>query len=172
MDIRELAPWRRGRLSADNAAKTPAPQSLQDQMDRWFDDMWGRFDLPAFTVGPLSMADFSPRLDVVETEDAYRFTVELPGVAEDDINITLADNVLTIKGEKKSEQQESDKGKPVRVERHYGSFARAFTLPKDGDEDGIDAVFDKGVLTVTVKRSDAPDNARKIEVKSLLESRV
>ena len=80
MDIRELAPWRRGRFLADNAAKNPGSQSLQGQMDRWFDDMWGRFDLPAFTVGPLSMADFSPRLDVVETEDAYRFTVELPGV--------------------------------------------------------------------------------------------
>lgn len=171
MDIRELAPWRRGRINSQSDAKTPAPQSLYEQMDHWFDDMGFGFGFPAFSARALTAADFSPRLDVTEADNAYSFTVELPGVAEDDIEISLTDNILSIKGQKKSEIKEGDKDKPVRIERHYGAFARSFTLPNDADEESVDAVFDKGVLTISVKKSDKPDNGRKIEIKSLLESR-
>ncbi len=166
MDIRELTPWRRNRAPATTDPKVPQPQSLHDYMDRWLDDMGFGFDLPVMGTRLLASSDFSPRLDVVETEKQYRFSVELPGLSDQDIDLSVDDGVLTIKGEKKTEVKENESDKPMRVERHYGAFARAFTLPKDADEEAVDATFDKGVLTITLGKTEAADQRRKIEIKS------
>lgn len=165
MDIRELTPWRKNRAISNNGNKNPFPRSLPTQFDRWFDDMGFGFDFPVMGTRLLANPDFSPQLDVVETAHAYRFCIDLPGMSEQDIDLSVEDGVLTLKGEKKASFQNSDTDKPVLLERHHGAFARAFTLPKDADEDCVDAVFERGVLTVIVKKTEIDDQRRKIKIK-------
>lgn len=144
---------------------------LRRQMDQLFDDFAGTFGLPAFGFGfpaagqPQSaLADV--RVEVSETEDSYEITAEVPGMAEDDIDIDLSSDILTIKGEKKAES--GDTGKNYHVsERTYGQFKRSFRLPDTVDRDRIDATFDRGVLKVHLpKRTEAQAQTRKINVKS------
>jgi HSP20 family protein len=92
-----------------------------------------------------------PVADVTESETAYHVMVELPGVAQSDIELSLADDILTVKGEKREEHTE--KGDIVHIyERNYGSFQRAFHVPEGIDRPGIAAAFDKGVLTITLPK--------------------
>ncbi|WP_370455213.1 Hsp20/alpha crystallin family protein [Pseudolabrys sp. FHR47] len=104
-----------------------------------------------------------PSIDVVETDKEIEITAELPGLEEKDVQLNVADNLLTIRGEKKAEKE--DKGKDYRiVERSYGAFERTLELPPGVDADAIKASIAKGVLTVTVPKP-APAQAKKIEVK-------
>ena len=103
-------------------------------------------------------------MDVTETDKQIEITAELPGLEEKDVQINLADNVLTIRGEKKAEKEEKDKTYRL-VERSYGSFVRSLELPQGVNADAIKASIDKGVLTVTVPKP-APAQAKKIEVKA------
>jgi HSP20 family protein len=92
-----------------------------------------------------------PLADVTESETAYHVMVELPGVAPSDIELSLADDILTLKGEKREEH--SEKGDTIHIyERNYGSFQRAFHVPDGIDRPRIGAAFDKGVLTVTLPK--------------------
>ncbi len=95
-----------------------------------------------------------PALDVHENDDRYTVTVELPGMGKDDVTVEIEEGMLTIRGEKKSEREEKEE-KPRFVERRYGAFSRSFSLPRDADPDRIEAGFDKGVLTLTIPRSEA-----------------
>lgn len=95
----------------------------------------------------------TPDVDVSESEEALTITVELPGMDDGDVEVTLADDVLSIKGEKREEGEEKDKAFHI-TERRYGSFQRSFRLPAHIDESRIDAGFDKGVLTVRVPKSE------------------
>lgn len=98
------------------------------------------------------LAEFlSPAADASSDDDAYRITLELPGVAEDDIHLGVKDGVLTVKGEKSSERSEEGDTWYF-TERQYGSFSRAFRLPVDADESAIKADLRDGVLTVTLPR--------------------
>lgn len=103
-------------------------------------------------------------MDVAETDKAIELTAELPGLQEKDVDINLADNVLTIKGEKKSEREEKDKNYRL-VERNYGSFFRSFELPARVRGDAIQACIAKGVLTVRIPKPE-PSVTKKIEVKT------
>lgn len=94
-----------------------------------------------------------PALDVSETESAYQVHAELPGVAKEDVTITLENNTLVITGEKKREEEQQGKGWH-RVERSYGSFQRSITLPKGVDADKAEASFKDGVLTVQIPKSE------------------
>jgi HSP20 family protein len=96
-------------------------------------------------------------------------TAELPGVEEEDVNVTLADGVLTIRGEKKSERDEQDKDKSWHVvERSYGSFSRTISLPLDPDSAKVEAKFDKGVLHIHLpKPVEMAKKQQKIEIKRL-----
>ena len=105
-----------------------------------------------------------PSVDVGETDKAFEITAELPGMDEDDIEVTLTDAGLTIKGEKKSEREETEKDYH-RLERSFGSFQRFFAVPEEVDAAKIDARFKKGVLTVTLPKT-AKAKARKIKVKA------
>jgi len=92
-------------------------------------------------------------------------TAELPGVDEKDVDVTLADGVLTIRGEKKTERDEKDKNWPV-VERSYGSFSRTISLPFDVDPAKVDAKFEKGVLRIHLpKPVEVAKKQQKIEIK-------
>jgi HSP20 family protein len=105
----------------------------------------------------------NPRIDVYESEDAIELSAELPGVEQGDVDVSVLEGVLTVKGEKKS-VRESDEGARV-VERSYGSFTRSFRLPENVDADNIAATFKNGVLTLSLpKVAEQKPEPRKIEV--------
>ncbi|SMC23925.1 HSP20 family protein [Desulfacinum hydrothermale DSM 13146] len=126
-----------------------------DWMDRFFDEMlpsvWGE-DRPMV-----------PAFDVSETEDKIVVKADLPGVEAKDLDISITDNVLTVKGEKKQEKEE--KGESYhRVERRFGSFARSIALPADVKSEGVEAVYRDGVLRIEIPKSER-SRQKKIAVK-------
>ena len=107
-----------------------------------------------------------PTVDVSETDKAYEITAELPGMDEKNVEVKLANGLLTIKGEKQDEKEEKKKDYHMR-ERSYGSFERSFQVPDGVDADKIEANFKKGVLTVILPKSaEAQKAEKKITVKS------
>jgi HSP20 family protein len=122
--------------------------SLQTEMNRLFNAAFG--DMPTSgTGGPPRR--WMPAMDLLETDDDFVLRADLPGMTESDVNVELEDNVLTISGERKSEQEEKREGF-YRVERAFGSFSRSLTLPQGVDPDAVNASFDKGVLEVRVPK--------------------
>ena len=108
---------------------------------------------------------FTPSADAASAESAYEINMELPGVAPDDIEVSLNDHVLTIKGEKKSSREEKTKTYYF-TERSYGAFQRSFRLPGDIDASNIGADFNDGVLTLTLpKTAPAAREEKKIAVR-------
>ena len=105
-----------------------------------------------------------PPVDIAESPDTYSITVELPGAKKEDVNVECHDNVLTIKGEKRAERDEENEHRHY-VERSYGSFSRAFTLPTDADGGQVKAVFREGVLTIEVPKAEAR-KPKVIDIKS------
>ena len=149
MSIRDLIPWRSGQdLEVKRRGSGHPLATLHHEIDRLFDDMWRGFDRPVF--GELGRWEglASPRVDVSEDEEAVRVSAELPGMGEDDVEVVLSDGRLTIKGEKKSEEEKSEEGYIYR-ERSYGTFQRSFPVGADIAADKVEAVFENGVLTVT-----------------------
>ena len=109
----------------------------------------------AFFQAPLapSANRWSPAVDVVETDNDYRFVVELPGVAKEDVKIEFSDGVLTLRGEKKSAEKKDGEAWR-RVERRYGAFERSFELPVPVKGEAIRARYADGMLTVSVPKAD------------------
>jgi HSP20 family protein len=122
--------------------------SLQSEVNRLFNTFFS--DVPPATNGG-ALRRWIPAMDLVETDDHFVLRADLPGVAEDDVSIELEDSVLTISGERRSEHEERKEGYH-RVERAYGSFSRALTLPEGVDPDAIQASFDRCVLEVRVPK--------------------
>jgi HSP20 family protein len=114
----------------------------------------------------LSMADWTPSCNVVETSEEYRIEAELPGVKQEDLEVNVENGVLSLKGERREEKEE--KGKKLhRVESSYGSFVRSFTLPDDAAEDKIAASYEDGLLTLRIPRTEPKETkARTIEIGS------
>lgn len=139
---------------------------LHREMNRLFDDAFSSFGLPTAFGGTFAGAG-APSIDVRETENTYEIEADLPGVDEDDINVELADNVLTLRGEKRYERDDEDrKGGYHVMERSYGSFARSIPLPFDVDPDAVEAVFKNGVLKLSIpKPPEIAAKTRKIAVK-------
>jgi HSP20 family protein len=148
--------------------------SLRQEIDRLFEDFASSFSLfplsrrlfeePVWRM-PGVFAITTPAVDVAENERAFEITAELPGLAEKDIELTLSNDILTIKGEKSEEKEEKKKDYYL-SERRYGSFQRSFRLPEGVDADKIEAAFKNGVLTITLpKTAEAQKKLRKIEVK-------
>ena len=156
MNLKSLFPEGR-----DRGVAAPANpfMSLQREIDRLFDDFTHGF--PTFGNGK---ADLLPSMDVTETDKEIEITAELPGLEEKDVQINVADNLLTIRGEKKAEKEETEKNYRL-IERNYGSFERTLELPEGVKPDAIKATISKGVLKVTVPKP-APAQAKKIEVKA------
>lgn len=123
-------------------------EKITKGIERFFDD----FDwLPERYFHRKS--EFFPFLDLSETDDAYIVKLDVPGVEQKDIKISLKDNILTVSGEKKEEREEKQKGY-YRVERRYGSFSRSVRLPSDIIEDNIRANYKSGVLTIKVAKKE------------------
>ncbi len=162
MSLRSLIPVGRDR---QNNIKAEPFFSLQREIDRLFDDFARGFPtLSSFGNGNGNGGKLLPSVDVVETDKEIEITAELPGLEEKDVQLNVADNVLTIRGEKKAEKEEKDKDYRL-VERSYGAFERTMELPDGVDVDEIKASIAKGVLKVTVPKP-APAQAKKIEVQS------
>jgi HSP20 family protein len=145
----QLVPWRPfgGELS-----------SFRKEMDR----LWDRF----FADAPFSRVlteDWVPSIDVSETKDNFVVRAELPGLEAKDVNVTLSGDLLSIKGEKKKEEEEKDEHSYC-AERYYGSFQRVFQLPTSVQADKVEATFDKGVLKVTIPKAEEAKK-KEIEVK-------
>jgi HSP20 family protein len=148
-------------------------ESLRRQIDRLFEDFgegFSRAPSPFFDIAPFARGGLSwaatPAVDVTETDKAYEVAAELPGMDEKNIEVNVANGVLTIKGEKQEEKEEKKKDYYLR-ERSFGSFQRAFQVPEGVDTDKIEASFKKGLLTVTLPKSaEAQKAAKKIEVKA------
>jgi HSP20 family protein len=132
---------------------------LRTEVDRFFDDFGG--GRSAFGFSPAAPV---PAIEFAEGEKDYSITAELPGMDESDIEVSIADGVLTLKGEKKEEQERKEKGLRL-SERRYGSFERRFALPADANEQTVSATFKKGVLSVTIPKDDkVQEHSRKIEI--------
>jgi len=136
--------------------------SLFREVQKTFEDFSRRSPLAGLGSDMLA-----PRIDIAESKDAIDLTAELPGVDEKDVDVTLADGVLTIRGEKKAERDEKDKDKNWHVvERSYGSFSRTIPLPFDPDSAKVEAKFEKGVLHIHLpKPAEVAKKQQKIEVK-------
>jgi len=120
---------------------------LKQEMDRLFD----RFFEPQWTELPV-LGEWAPTLDLSETKDALVVKVEIPGMDPKDIQVSLQENLLTIKGEKKQEKEDKDE-RYHRVERSYGAFTRSVRLPVGVDGSKVDAKFKNGLLTVTLPKT-------------------
>ena len=146
-------------------------QALHDEIDRMFDRFMGGAltrpsRLAAWNPFHVEGGMTAPSVDVKETDKGFKFTVELPGMEEKDVELTLSDGLLTIKGEKRSETEEKDENYHL-SERRYGSFARSFRVPESVQDDKVSATFDKGVLTIDLPKSEeAKKKSRKIGIKS------
>ena len=129
---------------------------------REMEDMFRTFDrhLPSLRVGA-----GTPAINVAETKDAMELTIEVPGVDEKDINVSLDGNQLVISGEKKEETKKDEKDWHVE-ERSYGSFYRSMSLPFRPDEGAIEAHLDKGVLHLNIKKpAEVTKSVKTIEIK-------
>ena len=136
--------------------------SLQERMNRLFEQTLDRSrgEREGMVAGT-----WAPAVDIYETPDSIVLQAELPGLSKDDIDIQVRDNVLTLKGERRSEKEVKE-GNYLRVERAYGGFQRAFTLPAAVQADKIRAVFKDGVLDVSIpKAEEAKPKQIKIDVK-------
>ena len=145
----ELVPWRPmgGELS-----------SFRREMDR----LWGRF----FGETPFSRfltEEWAPSVDISETEDDFIVRAEIPGLEAKDVNVTLSGDLLIIKGEKKKEEEEKDEHCYC-TERYYGAFQRSVQLPSNVQADKVEAIFDKGVLKVTIPKLEEAKR-KQIEIK-------
>ena len=172
---------------ADNQAKVPGKvekmtpstlrpfESFRREVDRLFDDfsggMWrSPFGRSFFDIEPFRRTEAAfgsvPAVDVTQTDKGYEITAELPGMEDKDVEVKLANGVLTIRGEKRDEKEEKNKDYYLR-ERSFGSFERSFQVPENIDTDKISAGFKKGVLTIMLPKSAEAQRAeKKIEVKA------
>ncbi len=128
---------------------------FSNMLDRFFDDT---LKSAAWT------RQFTPQVDVSETETHYHYEISLPGMKKEDININVDDYLLTISGERKFEDEKKKEGQYHLVENRYGSFERTLTLPRNAKLDSVDAKYENGILMVSVEK-DKQGPGRQIEIK-------
>ena len=168
-------PVKKGKIERSSALEAWPPfEGLRQEINRMFDDFgwgsWPTFRRSLFAAEPGFSRGLTrttmPAVDVVESEKAYEVTAELAGIDEKNIEVKVANGILTMTGEKQEEKEEKEKNYYLQ-ERHYGSFERSFEIPDDVDSDKIQATFKKGVLIVTLpKKVEAQKPAKKVEVKA------
>ena len=133
--------------------------TLQERLNRLFQDSYARGADELMTAG-----SFVPAVDVYEDEHAITLKVEAPGIEQKDIDIRVENNTLTVRGERKFEQEEKEENFH-RIERRYGAFARSFTLPNTVDTDKVTAEYENGVLRIQLaKRAEAKPKQIKVSV--------
>jgi len=169
MAVRDLIPWGRNRSSVPSTMQQSDDVSpfltLHREMNRLFDDVFNRFEtgVPSvFGRMPGWSGGSWPSLEVNASDNEIRISAELPGMEDKDVEVLVDGDVLTIRGEKKSETK--DEGRRL-SERYYGRFERSLALPFEVEEDKADASFKNGVLTLTLPKSPkAQDKAKRIAI--------
>ena len=163
MPITDLIPWRKtnGGLVGGRSEMNPFSQ-LQREVDRVFSDFMTDWPL----TGSMSLMDrrfgrFVPDVDITESDKEFRVTAELPGMDENDLNVTYVEGLLTIKGEKREEHEEQ-RGDSYRSERRFGAFERTIPLPSGVNPDKAKASFKKGVLSITLPKTEEARSNKKI----------
>jgi len=155
MALRDLVPWRKSRHEGQESSLAPVRRDFERMMDelahRWpFPELWS--------------AGYTPRVDVSETDKEIQVAAELPGMGKEDIEVSLQEDQLVIRGEKKEEKKEENRNY-VRTERSYGSFTRVIPLTAPVREEQVDAVFKDGVLKITLPKA-ADTGKGRIEIKT------
>ncbi len=146
------------RKEKESSATSPADPFRELDVFRSLSNPWGSVPslLQRFDQLPKTLA---PSVDISENDGHYVVTAEIPGTKKEDLTVELENDVLVIRGEKKSEREEKDEHRRY-VERTYGSFSRSFSLPGNADPDQVDASMQDGVLTVSIgKREEAKPKA-------------
>jgi HSP20 family protein len=154
--------WQRNETPLRRAEESPL-FALHREMNRMFDEFFRGFDLSPVESGS-GLRTFYPSVDVREDDKKVIVKAELPGIEEADVDLSLADNGLTIKGEKRTEKEEKGKGTWYR-ETSYGAFHRFIPLPDGLDREKVEARFKNGVLTVTFPRLEET-KTKKIAIKA------
>ena len=160
MALKDLVPWHK---KEGGEALTPRGGDIEDMFREAFEDFFRSWLAPTARGGERKGLRFSPDVDVTETDEDYRVSLELPGLTKDEIDISLEEGALSISGEKKEEERE-EKENFVRVERSYGSFSRRIPLPAGVDEGGVEASYKDGILRVRLPKS-AETRGRRIEIR-------
>ena len=167
MTFYELLPMRRQRRNVPvrkGAGQDPF-YALERLRNEFLDNFVGDFALSPFGTSEFGM-EFTPRVNVTEDEKGVYLSAELPGMDEKDIEVSVTEEAITIKGEKRQENEEKSKNY-YRSERSYGSFERVVALPDQVDAEKAEAAFEKGVLTITLPKVEpAKAKAKKIDIKA------
>lgn len=164
MSVRDLIPWNRNSRapSTYGGGDLDPFLSLHRNVNRLFDEVFRGFDMPAMLGGTSAAAGTWPRVELSESDGEIRVTAEVPGLDEKDIEVLLDDDVLTIRGEKKTAAENNDR---QFSECFYGRFERRIALGRELEADQVNASFKNGVLTVTLpKTAKAQSNAKRIAI--------
>ncbi|WP_119302994.1 Hsp20/alpha crystallin family protein [Dongia deserti] len=167
MNMRDLIPWRRSESNTPTLYRDADPfMALHREVNRLFDNMFHDFEslgtgrFPNLASGRANWG--WPNVEVSETEKDVRVTAELPGLEEKDVEVLLDDNVLTLRGERRSETEDKDR---QFSERYYGQFERRIALGTEIEEDKVEARFKNGVLTITMPKTErAQSRTRRIAI--------
>ena len=141
--------------------------TLQDRVNRILRESFS----PEGSDEALTTSNFAPPVDVYEDEHNITLKIEVPGIDEKDINVTIENNTLTVRGERRFEKDEKEENFH-RVERMYGSFTRSFTLPNTVDPEQVSAHYEKGVLKIRLaKKAEAKPKLIKVNTEKTLEAK-
>lgn len=162
MQIKDLIPWARKDGAPDAKSSEDNPiATLQREMNHVFENFWNRVGQFEWLWG-----SGEAKSDMVETDNAIEVSIELPGMEMKDLEVTVNDDMLTVKGEKKIERQEEKKGYYL-SERSYGAIYRTIPLPPGVDGEKAQASFKNGVLTIKLPQTpEAQAKVKRIEVKN------
>lgn len=157
----QLSPYRGGEVTRGSDPF----MSLHRDMNRLFDDVFRGFGLPMAGAGADRRGDatFAPDIDVSETAKEFKICADLPGVSEQDVDVSITDDVLQIRAERRQERKQDEESFHV-VERSYGMFQRTLRLPANIDAERVQADFLNGVLTVTIPKVEDHQRSRRIHI--------
>lgn len=165
MNMKDLIPWNRSENKSPTVYRDADPfMALHREVNRLFDDVFRGFDnfgmgrLPSLASGRTVW----PNVEVAETDKEIRITAEMPGLEETDVEVLLDDDVLTLRGEKRSETEDKER---QFSERFYGQFERRIPLGTEVDQDKVDARFKNGVLAITMPKTErAQSKAKRVAI--------
>jgi len=167
MNFHELLPWNWSKKQASEAADRPSDLPIRHLrspqffgLDELFLRPFGLSEQPLRSMFGNESGGFMPALNATDSDEQIRIEVELPGLSEKDVEISIADDPLTIKGEKQEEHERNEDGAQW-VERRFGSFRRVIPMPEDIAADKIHASYDKGVLQIVAPRSGEAQKRRR-----------
>lgn len=168
MAITDLIPWKRKEPEAEEERELAVRQdpflTFEQQMNQMFDQFARGWSLAPFGSEGEPWDLFNPRVDVSESDREVNVSVELPGLDEKEIDVSLSRDLLTIRGEKKRDEEEQGRNY-YRAERSYGAFERSVVLPATVDADRAQALFRKGVLTITLPKTSAARAEKRVKVR-------